>query len=266
MYLNINELLKQDIFQKTYLYNINLFGKVIINDNSFYLLKAHDEKYILEINNDVSTIGEYMFTLNKVDDFMKNILLDEASTFLIPKISDFNLSRIGYWTIFGKHLMIADDGVHVKERDLDDHKYYRAVDYIDFITHLTMNKDNLYLDDAKDYVNTFIKNTNAATLIMSSILVRPKFLLKDGISLSIQASSAHYSSLDSFEQDKYETVEVGFPSEPIPELLPYAEDSGAPTDSVYAYVPVDLLNNIIEAHGIDEEFKNKYIDVEDIER
>lgn len=50
----------------------------------------------------------------------------------------------------------------------------------------------------------------------------------------------------------YTHVEVGFPSErpePWSTWEQYAEDMGAPTETVYSYVPVELVRALIESHG-----------------
>ena len=44
-------------------------------------------------------------------------------------------------------------------------------------------------------------------------------------------------------------VEVGFPSEEEPLLMDYCEDKSEPTHTVYAYVPVQVVTNVIAKHG-----------------
>lgn len=43
--------------------------------------------------------------------------------------------------------------------------------------------------------------------------------------------------------------EVGFPNQREELLMPYAEDPKTPTETVYGYVPVTLVEQIIEKHG-----------------
>jgi hypothetical protein len=44
-------------------------------------------------------------------------------------------------------------------------------------------------------------------------------------------------------------VEVGFPSA-VPELiLSHAEDADRPTETVYGYVPINLVEELIDLHG-----------------
>lgn len=50
----------------------------------------------------------------------------------------------------------------------------------------------------------------------------------------------------------YTAVEVGFPSErpePWAEWEQFCEDPSEPTETVYGYVPVDLLRALVESHG-----------------
>lgn len=78
-------------------------------------------------------------------------------------------------------------------------------------------------------------------------------LLADGTQMSIQASNNHYCSprMDSTNGTyaDYSEFEIGFPSRVIDLLLPYAEDLDSPTDTVYAYVPKELIETIIKEAG-----------------
>jgi hypothetical protein len=50
----------------------------------------------------------------------------------------------------------------------------------------------------------------------------------------------------------YSAVEVGFPTtrpEPWDEWSKHCEDPEKPTDTVYGYVPVDLVRSLVAAHG-----------------
>lgn len=75
-------------------------------------------------------------------------------------------------------------------------------------------------------------------------------ILGDGTTMSVQASHFHYCEprIDT-QYWNYEEFEIGFPSVQIDELLPYAEDESYPTDTVYAYVPMAVIEAIIERLG-----------------
>ena len=89
----------------------------------------------------------------------------------------------------------------------------------------------------------------------------PAITCKDGYRISVQASTHHYC-LDAngqrgiFNDDKvalpFQSVECGFPSErpePWAEWEQYAESPERPTDTVYGFVPVSLVADLIERHG-----------------
>ena len=106
--------------------------------------------------------------------------------------------------------------------------------------------------------------------------VRPRIVCQDGYSLSVQASENHYCqprytqwqnedgwqvingnywlSSDAprtFETDHftpYESVELGFPSEPDELINDFAEGEEY-TNTVYGHVPVDIVEKLIEKHG-----------------
>ena len=72
---------------------------------------------------------------------------------------------------------------------------------------------------------------------------------KDGFSMSVQANENAYCEPRLNYQRKYNLVEVGFPSKEERLLMPWCEDKGKPTDTVYGYVPADVVTNVIVKHG-----------------
>jgi hypothetical protein len=102
-------------------------------------------------------------------------------------------------------------------------------------------------------VNKFIKESN-------NFSVRPLVHCNDGFTISIQASKFHYCSPRT-DTDQYTAVEIGYPSDPEQSIAKYAENpSNDLTDNVYGWVPVDLVEKIIEKHGginIQKTFKKK---------
>ena len=73
-------------------------------------------------------------------------------------------------------------------------------------------------------------------------------LCADGFRMSVQASSGNYCTPRISNAKRYDTVEVGFPSEKEPLLMEYA-DTTEWTDTVYGFVPVQVVTNIIAKHG-----------------
>lgn len=79
---------------------------------------------------------------------------------------------------------------------------------------------------------------------------RPHIYCKDGFHLSIQAGSPWYCRpRKDLESGEYEAVEVGGLSEKEDLLLPYAEESRKPKATVYAFVPVSVVEKVIAKHG-----------------
>ena len=84
--------------------------------------------------------------------------------------------------------------------------------------------------------------------------VRERLHCKDGFSISVQASRFHYCIPRVTGAEYYKKVELGYPSEVETAIIDYAEDENY-TDTVYGYVPVHIVDMIIEKHGgIDECF------------
>ena len=71
----------------------------------------------------------------------------------------------------------------------------------------------------------------------------------DGFSLSVQASRTHYCQPRN-NNGPYFTFEIGYPSQRPPETWSeYCEDWENPKDTVYAYVPIKLVVELIDLHG-----------------
>ena len=67
--------------------------------------------------------------------------------------------------------------------------------------------------------------------------------------MSVQASETSYCSPRVTGAERYDSVEVGFPSEREPLLMRYAEDETNPTDTVYGWVPAHDVLTVIAKHG-----------------
>lgn len=81
-----------------------------------------------------------------------------------------------------------------------------------------------------------------------AIIQRPRLSMLDGTSLSAQANQFVYCSPRN-NQGPYETVEAGFPSAKIEEILPWAEEQDDPTGTVYPRVPIEAVAFAILARG-----------------
>lgn len=77
---------------------------------------------------------------------------------------------------------------------------------------------------------------------------RKKIICNDGFNMSVQGSQFHYCSPRK-NQNWYNSMEVGFPSEKEELMLEYAENANVPCSTVYGYVPVEIIQQIIDNHG-----------------
>ena len=106
----------------------------------------------------------------------------------------------------------------------------------------------------------FIKEYSINPEGVMKVSRNPKLVCKDGFTMSVQAGESMYSSPRDVA-DNYEQAEVGFPSSPEPLITKYAEDWEVEgdddqrlCDTVYPYVPVELIDEVIHKHGgIDED-------------
>ena len=92
-------------------------------------------------------------------------------------------------------------------------------------------------------INEFLQKTNYC-----GYGCRPRVCCKDGFSVSVQASQYHYCRPRIDSAEKYDKVELGYPSAADELITDYAEDRTY-TDTVYDYVPVEIVDKLIEKHG-----------------
>ena len=73
----------------------------------------------------------------------------------------------------------------------------------------------------------------------------------DGFAMSVQASASTYCRPRVNSADRYQEVEVGFPSEKEDLQLPYIDafNEDDPRECVYAYVPAEIVTAICAKHG-----------------
>ena len=76
-----------------------------------------------------------------------------------------------------------------------------------------------------------------------------KVVCADGFTMSVQAHAGAYCIPRMTGAPVYREVEVGFPSEREELLMEWAEEAHKPTDTVYGFVPVGVVTNVIAKHG-----------------
>jgi hypothetical protein len=77
----------------------------------------------------------------------------------------------------------------------------------------------------------------------------PRMKCMDGFTMSVQGRAGAYSQPHEDFADSYVKVEVGFLSEREELLMPFAEDEDHPIETVYGYVPIAIIEQIIAKHG-----------------
>ena len=84
----------------------------------------------------------------------------------------------------------------------------------------------------------------------------PNIFCRDGFSMSVQVGENLYSTPKGYAE-RYKEAEIGYPSERESLIEEYAENIWEEecdyTDTVYPYVPCEIIDMVIEKHGgIDE--------------
>ena len=82
------------------------------------------------------------------------------------------------------------------------------------------------------------------------LMIRPRIRCYDGFEFSAQASSGHSCTpRQNLKSCDYEEIELGYPNRVDETILEYAVDKGNPTETIYPYVPIDVVNKLIILHG-----------------
>lgn len=78
----------------------------------------------------------------------------------------------------------------------------------------------------------------------------PRITCADGFSLSVQVHSGAYCCPRDGVGPDWSQAEIGFPSErPNDAIMAYAENPDDPTETVYSYVPMELIDALVDEHG-----------------
>jgi hypothetical protein len=93
-----------------------------------------------------------------------------------------------------------------------------------------------------DIINEWMKNNR-------DFCLAKEIECNDGLTLSVQASKRHYSTPKQDNAFPYSAVEIGFPSKKIKEILQYANDKKRPKQTLYGWVPIQTVIEVVEKHG-----------------
>lgn len=109
-------------------------------------------------------------------------------------------------------------------------------------------KEVYFIDKINEYLNkTRITETTPHGYTFEHI--RPQVECADGFTVSVQASEFHYCYPRIDGANEYEAVELGYPNMEDPLIEDYAEDPCNLTDTVYGFVPVHIVCELVEKHG-----------------
>ena len=111
-------------------------------------------------------------------------------------------------------------------------------------------------------INEFIKNNLKVKVLyegedslmkhMMTSSRLPHIVCSDGFEMSVQVGYSLYSEPKKVAK-RYSKVEVGYPSDHEPLIEKWAEnlfeDMPDFTDTVYPYVPVKIVNQVLKKHG-----------------
>jgi hypothetical protein len=93
-----------------------------------------------------------------------------------------------------------------------------------------------------EYIATEKDKATHATLPIAAVVCI------DGFTISVQASRHHYC--EPRENDgPWTHVECGFPSEAVPTIEDYKDGDDNDCESVFAGVPIELVEELIASHG-----------------
>ena len=99
-------------------------------------------------------------------------------------------------------------------------------------------------------MNTLQEHLKSGEGFENTDLRRPckKIVCAYGFEVSVQASSVHYCTPRD-DYGPYTHVELGYPNVPVAAWMEYAEDPDRPTTTVYPYVPIEVVEVVLEYHG-----------------
>ena len=79
--------------------------------------------------------------------------------------------------------------------------------------------------------------------------VVPRIYCHSGLNFSVQIGDNAYCHPRTWTAEKWSKAEIGFPNDIIPEIMQYAEDADTPLKTVYGFVPVSIIEDVIENNG-----------------
>jgi len=82
-----------------------------------------------------------------------------------------------------------------------------------------------------------------------AVRYRPRIVCMDGFEMSVQGNEICYS-IPKKVTTEFEAMEIGYPSAQEDLIIEFIDsDTRHPTQSVYGYVPISIIEEVIEKHG-----------------
>lgn len=97
-------------------------------------------------------------------------------------------------------------------------------------------------------INRYLLDEDNITEKTRYFVIRKRIECKDGFSISVQANDSAYC-LPRDTIGPWTHVECGFPTETPDIIMEYCEEKESPTETVYGYVPVELVEKLVLSHG-----------------
>lgn len=79
--------------------------------------------------------------------------------------------------------------------------------------------------------------------------VRKPIVCADGFKVSVQGGTEFHYCIPRYHCNEYESVELGFPTMKDDLIMEYAENESIPTRTVYGWVPIEVVEQLVEKHG-----------------
>ena len=104
------------------------------------------------------------------------------------------------------------------------------------------------MSDVNDYLMSQRNVNDPRVTTDYTFPLAKRIVCADGFSISVQASHGAYCSPRT-NVGPWSKVECGYPTDIPTEIMEYAEDPERPLDTVYGYVPIGLVEQLIASHG-----------------
>lgn len=79
--------------------------------------------------------------------------------------------------------------------------------------------------------------------------LRKRIKCVDGFSLSVQGGTHFHYCQPRELCNYYDKVEIGFPSENVPEFEEYKDEDVPMVETICGYVPIEIVEEVIKKHG-----------------